>query len=100
MVRAGAGDLAVLGVAEGDLILVAPATIDDVEEGAVVVAEIGDSSAFHRFSTNGKGISLEALQPGGEATVVEDVEKLRILGRVIGFYRRMDEAGSVNLTKH
>lgn len=100
MVRAGVGDLAVLGVAEGDLVLVAPATIDDVEDGNVVVAEIGDSSAFHRFSTNGKGIHLEALRPGGEATLVEDVGKLRILGRVIGFYRRMDEAGSVNLTQH
>lgn len=100
MVRASAGDLAVLGVAEGDLVLVSPATIDDVEDGSVVVAEVGDSSAFHRFSTNGKGVYLEALEPGGEATLVEDVDKLRIIGRVTGFYRRMDEVGSLNLTQH
>ena len=100
MVRASAGDLAVLGVAEGDLVLVSPATIDDIEDGSVVVAEVGDASAFHRFTSNGKGVCLEALQPGGERTLVEDVDSLRILGRVTGFYRRMDEVGTLNLTQH
>lgn len=100
MVRAGAGDLAVLGVAEGDLVLVSPATVDDIEDGTVVVAEVGDASAFHRFTSNGKGIYLEALQPGGEATLVEDLDALRILGRVTGFFRRMDEVGSDDLTRH
>lgn len=100
MVRAGAGDLAVLGVAEGDLVLISPTTIDTIEDGAVIVADVGDDSAFHRFSMNGKGVCLEALRPGGEATVVEDIDRVRIIGRVAGFYRRMDEAGSVNLTRH
>ena len=100
MVRAGAGDLAVLGVTEGDLVLVSPATIDEIEDGAVVVAEIGDASTFHRFTSNGRGIYLEALQPGGERTLVEDVDSLRILGRVAGFYRRMDEVSALNLTPH
>lgn len=100
MVRASAGDLAVLGVTEGDLLLVSPATIEDIEDGAVVVAEIGDSSAFHRVQSNGRGIRLEALEPGGETTLVEDVESLRILGKVTGFYRRMDEVAPVNLTPH
>ena len=100
MVRAHAGDLAVLGVVEGDLVLVAPATIDDIEDGSIVVAEVGDSSAFHRFSRNGTGVFLEGLNPGGAATLVEDEAKLRIVGRVTGFYRRMDEVGTVNLTQH
>ena len=100
MVRAAAGDLAVLGVAEGDLVLVSPVREDEIEDGTIVVAEVGDSSTFHRYTTNGRGIYLEALQPGGERTLVEDVDSLRILGRVAGFYRRMDEAASVNLTPH
>ncbi|MDH3271532.1 MAG: transcriptional repressor LexA [Gemmatimonadota bacterium] len=100
MVRAGAGDLAVLGVAEGDLVLLEPATIDEVEDGSVVVAEVGDSSAFHRVAKNGKGVHLEALEPGGETTLVEDGDDLRLIGRVTGFYRRMDEVGSLNLTPH
>lgn len=100
IVRAGSGDLAVLGVAEGDLVLVSPATIDDVEDGNVVVAEIGSGSAFHRLVRNGKGMYLEALRPGGQTTHVEDPSALRVIGRVTGFYRRMHEAGAVNLTPH
>jgi repressor LexA len=100
MVRAGAGDLAVLGVAEGDLLLISPATVDDMEDGSVIVAEVGGDSAFHRFTRNGRGVNLEALQPGGGVTLVEDAATLRIIGRVAGFYRRMDEIPAITLTQH
>jgi repressor LexA len=100
LVRAAAGDLALLGVTEGDLLLIAPATLDDVDDGAVIVAEVGDASTFHRLARNGRGLQLEALQPGGGTTLVEDAEELRILGRVTGFYRRMDEVASDTLTQH
>lgn len=100
MVRASAGDLAVLGVAEGDLLLVSPATLDDVDEGAIVVAAVGDQATFHRFSRNGRGVYLEALRPGGGTTLVENADNLRIVGRVTGFYRRMDEVGARALTQH
>ena len=100
MVRASAGDLAVLGVAEGDLVLVSPATVHDVEDGSVIVADVGDASTFHRFSRNGTGVTLESLQPGGAKTHVEDVDTLQVMGRVTGFYRRMDEVAALNLTQH
>ena len=99
MVRAKAGDLAVLGVTEGDLVLVSPVNVDDIVDGSVVVAEIGDTSAFHRVTRNEKGVHLEALQPGGGMTLVGDAD-LRVIGRVAGFYRRMDEVATVNLTTH
>ena len=99
-VRAGSGDLAVLGVAEGDFVLVTPTTIAEVEDASVVVAELGKGSGFHRCVRNGKGLFLEEIQPGGDATPVEDPSALRLLGRVRGFYRRMDEAGAINLTQH
>jgi SOS-response transcriptional repressor LexA len=98
-VRAGAGDLAVLGVTEGDFVLVSPAALDEVEEGSIVVARVGSESLFHRFSTNGKGVHLEALRPGGDTTVVEDPARLRLIGRVSGLYRRID-AAALNLTHH
>ena len=100
IVRAASGDLAVLGVAEGDFVLVTPATVDEIETGSVIVAEIGQESGFHRVTKNGNGLSLEALRPGGSATLVEDAVGLRVRGRVTGFYRRMDEAGAINLTQH
>lgn len=99
-VRAKANDLAVLGVEEGDLLLVSPIALEDVEDGTIVVAEVGGDSAFHRFSRNGRGVHLEALQPGGGSTVVEDTESLHLIGRVTGFYRRMEEVDAITLTQH
>ena len=100
MVRARAGDLAILGVAEGDLVLVSPATVEDVDDGSVIVADVGDAKTFHRFSRNGTGVTLEPLQPGGTKTHVEDAGTLQVMGRVTGFYRRMDGVGAINLTQH
>jgi repressor LexA len=99
-VRAGAGDLAVLGVTPGDFVLISPVAVEDVEEGSIVVARVGGDSVFHRFSRNGKGFHLEALKPGGDTTVVEDADALQLIGRVTGLYRRMDDAAALNLTPH
>ncbi|HET9949572.1 MAG TPA: transcriptional repressor LexA [Longimicrobiales bacterium] len=99
-VRARGSELAVLGVVEGDYVLVSPASIEDVEEGSIVVARLGDGSLFHRFSRNGRGVYLEPLRPGGSATAVDDPATLRLIGRVSGLYRRMDEAAALNLTHH
>jgi repressor LexA len=98
-VRAGTADLAVLGVAEGDFVLIAPAALEEVEEGSIVVARVGSGSLFHRITKNGKGVYLEALRPGGGTTLVEDPASLRLIGRVSGLYRRIDAAG-LNLTQH
>lgn len=99
-VRAGSADLAVLGIQEGDFVLVEPAAVSEVEDGAVVVASIGNGSWFHRFSRNGTGVHLSSLKPGGETTSVQDEDRLKLVGRVTAFYRRMDESGALNLTHH
>ena len=99
-VRAGSGDLAVLGVHEGDWVLVEPIDVDDVDDGSVVVALVGSGSVFHRFTRNGRGARLDSLHPGGDITVVDDGGTLRLLGRVTALYRRMDGAGPLNLTQH
>ncbi len=102
-VRAGVGDLAVLGVHEGDYVLVEPAAFGEVESGSVVVARTGSgASCYHRLMRNGHGgVKLEALSPGGGYTVVPEGESLQLLGRVTAFYRRMDEStGALNLTHH
>jgi repressor LexA len=99
-VRAGSGDLAVLGVSEGDFVLVAPASLESIEDGSIVVARVGGGSPFHRFVKNGKGLHLEALRPGGDTKFVEDASSLRLIGRVTGLYRRMDDAAALNLTHH
>jgi repressor LexA len=99
-VRAGSADLAALGIQEGDFVLVEPATVSEVEDGAVVVASIGNGSWFHRLSRNGNGVHLVSLKPGGETTSIQDVDRIQLVGRVTAFYRRMDESGALNLTHH
>lgn len=100
MLRASAGDLAVLGIGEGDLLLVSPASVDDVDDGSVIVAEVGGAASFHRFSRKGRGARLDALRPGGGSVHVHDANTLQILGRVAGFYRRVDEIPAIALTQH
>jgi repressor LexA len=100
-VRAAGNDLAVLGVHEGDYVLVEPAAAAEVADGAIVAARLEPGSGFYRLTRNGAGTHLEALRPGGEITLVRDADRLEIVGRVAAFYRRIDaSAGGLNLTHH
>jgi SOS-response transcriptional repressor LexA len=100
MVKASAGDLALMGVAEGDFVIVSPRSLDGIVDGAVVLAAIEGDAGFHRVVMEGEAAHLQALQPGGGATVVGDEAEVRLIGRVTGFYRRVDGISTVNLTQH
>jgi SOS-response transcriptional repressor LexA len=94
-------ELASLGVLEGDLLLVEPITIDELEEGAVIAARLPEGPRFRRFSRNGTGYFLQSLRPGQEPVLVEDPTRLRLVGRIAGLYRRLDGVGTmVSLKAH
>ena len=99
-VTAKSGDLALLGVGKGDLVLVAPVAIEDLEDGSIIIAQIGTDPLFYRLSRIQSGLHLEGLWPGGETTVVEDPTTLKVIGRITGLFRRMDDAAALNLTPH
>jgi repressor LexA len=99
-VRARSGDLAVLGVEEGDLVLFSPTTAQSAEDGAVVLARTGGRTVFHRVRKNGRGLVLESLGPAAERVLVEDADQIVLLGRVAGFYRKVEEAGPPAPTRH
>lgn len=98
--RAAGADLALLGVEEGDLVLVSPVTSATVEDGAVVLARTGGDSLFHRARRNGRGLVLESLDASAEQLLVDDPKRIALLGRVAGFYRKMDEAPAPGPTRH
>jgi len=100
LLRAAADDLTALGVEEGDLVLIAPATVATVEDGTVVVVRTGGETMFHRFRREGRNVVLEAVSAGAERVVVEDAAELSLLGRVSGFFRKLDESGVPALTRH
>jgi repressor LexA len=99
-VRARGSSLALLGVEDGDLILVSPVTAEAAQDGAVVLARTGSDSLFHRVRKNGQGVTLESLGPKGEEVAVEDVRRVRLLRRVAGFYRRVDDGPLPGPTRH
>ncbi len=98
--RARGSALAILGVEEGDLILVSPVTAQAAEDGAVVLARTGGGSLFHRVRKNGQGVALESLGASREVVAVEDVRRTPLLGRVAGFYRRVDDGPVPGPTRH
>ena len=89
-VQAHEGELAPLGCIEGDYVLLEPATVGDLADGAVVAARIEGRSGYYRFVRNGRSVLLHPLVGQEEATAVEDPESLALLGRITGMYRRMD----------
>ncbi|HIC16277.1 MAG TPA: hypothetical protein EYO83_14195 [Gemmatimonadetes bacterium] len=100
IVVAGVNDLALLGVVEGDYILISPTSIENLEDGAIIVADFGEGASYHRLTRNETGVKLESLRPGNEETRVVEPATIESLGRVSGLYRRMDDGAKVNLTQH
>lgn len=100
-VRAKGDELAALGCLEGDYLLIEPALVEEIQDGTVVAARVGGSSSYFQLSRNGSALSLKPVSGNEPATVVEDPSSLRILGRLAGLYRRMDQyPASVSVTAH
>ncbi len=100
-VRAQDGDLASLDISAGDYLLVEPASVDELVEGTIVVARIEGGPSFYQFSRNGRGVYLTPAKSDAAATVVEDPDRLHLIGRVVALYRRLDDASIlVSTTAH
>ena len=99
IVVAAVNDLALVGVEEGDHILISPASMEELETGAIIAADLGEGISYYRFTEREAGARLESLQPGNNESLIEPTT-LDLLGRVIGLYRRMDNGSKVNLTQH
>ena len=89
-VEARAEELAPLGCVEGDYILLEPANLSELSDGAIVAAKIVERAAYYRFSRNGRAVQFHSLTGRGTPTEVDDSSSLVLLGRITGMYRRMD----------
>ena len=100
-VRAKGDGLSVLGVSEGDYLLVEPTSIDQVEDGAVLVVRDGEGANYQRITRNGRGVYLHDLRSGFDPLLIEDPSKVELVGRVSALIHRMDGRGpDVSLTTH
>jgi repressor LexA len=89
-VQARAEELAALGCMEGDYILLQPASMADLSDGAIVAAKLGGEASYFRFSRNGSSVRLHPLKVKELPIEVADSGGPVLLGRVTGMYRRMD----------
>jgi SOS-response transcriptional repressor LexA len=102
LVRARGDELRLLGIDDGDLLLVEPAAFDEVPHGSLVALRRATGrAAFQRFARNGRGVYLQALTPDAEPELVDEPGRVQLLGRVAGLFRRFGGSGaSVSLTAH
>jgi len=100
-VRAQQAAVALMGGDEGDYLLIEPAAVADMPDGAFVVARPGGGApGYFRLEQNGVGLRLQPLS-GGEAMHIEDPARLQLVGRVTALYRRLDgPATPTSLTPH
>jgi repressor LexA len=71
------------GILDGDHVLVRPQ--DTAENGEIVVALIGDEATVKRFYRESDHIRLQPDNPAMNPIITRDV---RIIGKVIGLFRR------------
>ena len=72
------------GILEGDYVVIRPT--DDADNGEIVVALIGDEATVKRFYREADHIRL---QPENEAMEPIRTPDARVLGRVVGVFRKV-----------
>jgi repressor LexA len=78
------------GIRAGDLLLVEPVTLDQLDAGDVVVARLGETVAVRRVSSAGDAASLEPAVAGEVAVALAgDQAAAALQGRVTGVMRRL-----------
>lgn len=87
-VRGPAG-IEVLGVREGDFLLVDPVQADALTDGDLAVLRVNGNRGFARFLRQGGVAMLKGPEFGDVPLVVEDLSSVPILGRVSALFRRM-----------
>jgi repressor LexA len=73
-------------IIDGDMVIVRPQPV--AENGAVVVALVGDEATVKRMYVRGDRIILRAANPAYADLVLGEEEDVAVIGRVVGVIRR------------
>jgi repressor LexA len=76
------------GVMDGDLVLVEPTDLGDIENGDLVAARLGEEATVKRFFERDGNIVLEPANPNYAPILVGDGDDLAVLGKVTGLFRQ------------
>ncbi len=77
-----------MGILDGDLVLVEPVEVGELEDGDIVAARLGGEATVKRYFARGDEIVLEPANPDYAPILVRDDSDFTVLGRVTGVFRR------------
>lgn len=77
------------GIRDGDLVLVQPADEEDLENGDIVAATLGDEGVIKRYFRRGSEVVLEPANADYPPMLVRDREAFALTGRVTAVFRRL-----------
>lgn len=79
-----------MGILDGDLVLVEPAKVEDLDNGDLIAARVEGEAAVKRFFTRGDDIVLEPANADFAPILVREHGDFAVLGRVTGMFRQLD----------
>jgi repressor LexA len=91
-VRASGTEFEGVGVLEGDLLLVEPASLSAVREGDLVVVRKPDGVQLFRYARDGYRHLLRPATADSPAISVDTPEQMEIVGRGSGVFRRFRDS--------
>jgi repressor LexA len=77
-----------MGILDGDLVLVSPASLDEIRNGEIVAARLGGEATVKRYFARDGQVVLEPANPDYAPILVDPEESFGVLGRVTGLFRR------------
>jgi phage repressor protein C with HTH and peptisase S24 domain len=80
------------GVMDGDLVLVEPMEMGDIENGDLVAARLGEEATVKRYFERDGNVVLEPANPHYAPILVGDGDDLAVLGKVTGLFRQLSHA--------
>lgn len=77
-----------IGIMEGDMVLVEPADVEELENGEVVAARVAGEHTIKRYFSRDGDVVLEPANPDYAPILVHETEDFTVLGRVTGLFRQ------------
>jgi repressor LexA len=78
-----------MGILAGDLVIVEPAGVGEIENGEVVAARVDGDATVKRYFANAGSVVLEPANADYAPILVHEHNDFVVLGRVVGVYRRL-----------
>jgi repressor LexA len=88
-----------LGILDGDLVMVEPIDVEDVENGEIVAARVSGEATVKRYFARDGQVVLEPANPNYAPVLVREHEDFAILGKVTGLFRHFTASQTAAISR-